>query len=468
MGARNGEFTVFYSLPKIQFGTKAPNVINDTKGDDWLFGLNGNDVFQIKGGRDFVSGGCGNDTAVFEGKFQNFKVCDTLFGLATKVEGKGVCTTLTSVETLVFDNGVYDNCTNKFTANKVTVAGGGTVTEGGALSFTFTRTGDLSRSYDATFTIDGTANAADFGLNGFPTKVTFAAGSATATVVLTSINDAIFEGTEKLKLSLTSDGCRYEVGSTGSSALGTILDAQSPLPNCFTLNRAGTLDGSSTADQVLTGIDGANSFFFSIKADSGRDVITNFGKHDVLVTDAKLLDNNNNGFIDFGFNGVLDLDLLKKTGDDQAVFDGYPPKPGLRYLGEACDGLHVYADGQVRPTGAIEGKFGADTLTGDAGDLKKQVFFFDTALELNLGADRINNFGAKDILVTTTKVMDANMNGIVDFGANGVLDESSGGTIAVTGLTSLEFDGAVTRDGVDYFVYSKVGSTAGVADLVFA
>ncbi|MDD1453145.1 hypothetical protein NHF48_023040 [Sphingomonas sp. H160509] len=70
-------------------------------------------------------------------------------------------------------------------------------------------------------------------------------------------------------------------------------------------------------------------------------------------------------------------------------------------MGTGDDGSYIYASGAARPRGAQESKMGDDRLAGDVKDKKMQTFFFDTALDLNLGHDTLANFGKKDIIVTT-------------------------------------------------------------------
>lgn len=97
------------------------------------------------------------------------------------------------------------------------------------------------------------------------------------------------------------------------------------------------------------------------------------------------------------------------------------------------------------------------------------MFFFDTALGLDFGDDRITNFGTEDLLVTTTALDDADGDGRIDFGGNRLLDFAEGGSARINNgaVRSLEFDGSVTRDGVEYFVYSRVGSTDTNSDDLF-
>lgn len=253
-------------------------------------------------------------------------------------------------------------------------------------------------------------------------------------------------------------------------------EPQPPI-DCPTVDRPGTQDGSASTNDTLSGPAYHNTFYFDVLGDSGNDTITNFGKDDILVVNQKIADSNNDGIITFGKNGILDLDGPGGSSDT-VKFTGLDPAKGLRYLGEACEGVHVYADATVKPKGAIEGKLSNDILSGDALDKKSNIFFYDTALDISLGADRINNFGSKDVLVTTTALRDADVDDVIGFGSNKVLDLSGGlggpldpgspgevGSIALYGtngsqITAVEFDGSVVKAGVTYFVYSLAGSAA--------
>ena len=98
------------------------------------------------------------------------------------------------------------------------------------------------------------------------------------------------------------------------------------------------------------------------------------------------------------------------------------------------------------------------------------------ALGLDLGHDTLSNFGKKDVLVTTVALQDDGT-GHVKLGAKGMLDLGSSagvdlGDVAIGGLkgasvSTLEFDGAVSHDGMTYYVYSLDGSAAGTAALQF-
>lgn len=273
-----------------------------------------------------------------------------------------------------------------------------------------------------------------------------------------------------------SDGEESATATVTITVQGEGDDGPGPSPSdCPTVDRPGTQDGSSASNQVLTGPDYHNTFYFDNAAGgTGDDEITSFAGDDIIVVTEALADRNGDGVIGFGGNGVLDL------GDESSVrfADGVT---ALRFLGEACEGNFVYADASVRPDGAAEGLvLSNDVLEGDAADAEAEVFLFDTALDLDLGDDTITNFGSGDVLVTTTQIRDNNNDGIVGFGPNAVLDlpggvggpgdpgmAGEGGTVTVTGpsgesVEALEYDGSVTRDGVTYYVYSIVGSAVGV------
>ncbi|VWX49291.1 Ig-like domain-containing protein [Novosphingobium sp. 9U] len=247
----------------------------------------------------------------------------------------------------------------------------------------------------------------------------------------------------------------------------------SGLPNSPLVQRPNTVNGSASTSSTLTGVAQHNSFYFDLDANSGSDKITNFGVSDILVTDGKLYDGNGDGFIALS-SSTLALDGVGSA--DQVVIAGVT---SLRFLGNDQTGLSVYADGAVLPVAALEGKLSNDILNGDAGDLKKDVFFFDTGLDVRLGDDQINNFGLKDVLVTTsalstTALGTAGMVRLVGGSGDPTDTRTAGevGTIDVDGTTGtavqyLEYDGAVIHDDVTFYIYSLPGSAAGIASLSF-
>lgn len=242
------------------------------------------------------------------------------------------------------------------------------------------------------------------------------------------------------------------------------------LPDSALVQRANTVDGSSVKAETLTGVAQHNSFFFDFNAPSGHDRITNFGRDDVIVTKGMFYDGNGDGII-----------AVKKTtfAVNNNVSINVTGTSSLRYLGTDEAGLSVYAQAGVKPKGALEGKIGDDVLRGDAGDQKKNVFFYDTGLDIHLGDDKIANFGAKDLLVTTSALKSTSLgsDGLVKLvGGSGdatdTMTPGEAGTIEMTGIggaavQSLEFDGSMVRNGVTYYVYSQAGSAVDMGDLTF-
>jgi len=97
------------------------------------------------------------------------------------------------------------------------------VTEDGAanLVYTFTRDGSLTNPLTVNYTIGGTAtNGIDYATLG--TSVTFAAGSATATVTVDPTADLIIEDNETVSLTLASNAA-YTIGTT-TAVVGTITN----------------------------------------------------------------------------------------------------------------------------------------------------------------------------------------------------------------------------------------------------
>lgn len=105
----------------------------------------------------------------------------------------------------------------------------------------------------------------------------------------------------------------------------------------------------------------------------------------------------------------------------------------------------------------LEGGAGADIMTGGSGS---DIFFFDR--DLAGGRDRITDFAADDVLVTTVKIRDSNNDGVISVGADGLFPFAQGGSVILEGsngvpIRSLRFDGVHVADGVQYFIYDMSG-----------
>jgi hypothetical protein len=271
-------------------------------------------------------------------------------------------------------------------------------------------------------------------------------------------------------------------------------------------------------DTVLDGYNGRDSIpgVRNIVGSAFADDIRGGGHANVLNG------NGGNDFI-FGFDGrdtiiggTGDDTLDGGSGIDTAVFSGararYAVASGpddtfvVMYTGpgpsetdtltnievvEFGDGVFqveaLIGDPLRAPAGSVAAGPAAEALAGDVVGLVKEGFFFDTGLVVDLGKDTISTFGLSDYLVTTSLIFDSNKDGIVNFGRNGVLDlpgatgrspsnpldASATGQVTMintTGqpITRLNFDGSVIHNGIEYFVYSQIGSGATTADVLFA
>jgi VCBS repeat-containing protein len=337
-------------------------------------------------------------------------------------------------------------------------------------------------------TATGTGNVLsnDIDPEGGKLTASLASGAANGTVTLaadgsfTYVAKAGYAGSDSFTYS-ASDG---KASSTSTVSVTVTAPTPTPpvnpsLPDSALLQRAGTLDGSAASDDVLTGASYQNTFYFDKDADSGNDRIVNFGKNDILVTKGALSDANGDGIIKYQKSKLV-VDSPEGFKDTIAT----PGMGSLRYMGTDEAGLSVYASLVVRPKNTVESKLGDDLLSGDTGDKKKSVFFFDTALDIDLGNDTVVNFGAKDLLVTTTALVDGNGDGRIALtsgklglsggvgGPGDVILAGEGGSVTMTGMDGaqvggLEFDGAMVREGVTYYVYSLEGSASDVAQLTF-
>ncbi|WP_071191886.1 choice-of-anchor L domain-containing protein [Trichormus sp. NMC-1] len=94
--------------------------------------------------------------------------------------------------------------------------------------FTLTRTGSTTNALTVNYTNAGTAsNGTDY--SNLPGSVTFAAGSATATVTVNPIDDTIIEGTETAVLNLAT-GTGYTLGAATSATVNIADNDIPPLP----------------------------------------------------------------------------------------------------------------------------------------------------------------------------------------------------------------------------------------------
>jgi Ca2+-binding RTX toxin-like protein len=242
-----------------------------------------------------------------------------------------------------------------------------------------------------------------------------------------------FEGRDRIDFSIPADsdvnGARFIGGNDFSGLAGEYRVA---------------VEGRSTVIEIDANGDGASD---------GRIVI---GERGFLLRETSPGSNVLEVDTSAGLRvGTLGADALSGDGDANFL-----------YGNAGADRLDGSAGNDL-----IEGGTGNDVLRGGTG---ADVFLFDLA-EDGTGRDRIVDFGATDVIVTTEALFDSNRDGRIGFGGNRVLDfiASDGdvqGQVSITGdngraVTQIEYDGFVDVGDIRYFVYSKVGSAAGVQTL---
>ncbi|SEN60131.1 VCBS repeat-containing protein [Sphingomonas gellani] len=365
--------------------------------------------------------------------------------------------------TVVFYMGITDNL--NATIAQIDKLSGGTVTTPPPVTNTAPVAVDDTLAIVSGDTGKGNVLTNDKDADGDALTAALKKGPSHGTVTLSADGSYVYKAAAGY---VGSDSFTYTASDGKASSSATVaVSVKAPppvnpgLPESPLLQRAGTVDGSASTSDTLTGAKAHNSFYFDLDAKSGADKISNFGEHDILVTNGKLFDGNGDGIIS------MPRQKLCLDGAGSADTVTIAGVTALRFLGTDDTGLSVYADASVKPKGAIEGKISDDVLKGDVLDAKKNVFFFDTGLDIHLGDDRIDSFGAKDLLVTTSALSST------ELGKSGVAKLTGDvGTVELHGLAgaavqSLEFDGSVDHGGVTYYVYSLEGSAVGTANLSF-
>ncbi|HYS16460.1 MAG TPA: Calx-beta domain-containing protein [Candidatus Binatia bacterium] len=138
--------------------------------------------------------------------------------------------------------------------------------------FTVSRTGSTANPLTVAYSILGTAtNGADY--TNLPGSVTIPAGSPSANITVTPINDPLNEDTETVILQIAG-GAAYTVGQP-STATVQILD-NDPLP-VLTINNVTVLGGGTAV------------FTLTLSAASGRTVTANFTTSDGTATGGTVL-----------------------------------------------------------------------------------------------------------------------------------------------------------------------------------
>lgn len=423
------------------------------KGNDTLIGGDGNDIFGDDEGTNFVDGGAGDNRLNVGFGTQGANQAITFdFRDGRAVTSAGTTTFVNIQSVSVIGTNADDTIHGSDGSDYLNGAYGNNIIEG--------RGGD-----DYLGSEDGIDTAMYSGRHGDYSIVIQGDGAT-----ITDLRNGSPDGTDYAyrveKLSFADGIWVYDPVSASYKAESTGTGTGSPL-----VDRPGTIIDGGAADDVLTGTAGNDVFFVdSAKGPTGSDQITQFGRADVLVTTTRLADSNNDGIVTFGRNGKVDFDGPDQGGNSLSL-GGATPRQGLRYLGEAGTGFYTYAAAATRPKGAQEGQiYHDDVMKGDVGDLRRSVFFADTALKIDLGHDQVERFGARDLLVTTTALADPDGDGRVSFA--GGLTLTDGGSLDVSGLNGAAIDElalmtSVNHSGVTYYLYGLPGTTHSAGELSF-
>lgn len=129
------------------------------------------------------------------------------------------------------------------TLPSVLIANATAVTEGGQLSYVVTRSVADANPLTVVYTLSGTATGGSDYTIPSPLSVTIPANQATASVIISTTDDAIDEPAETLTVTLAS-GTGYIVGSP-SSGSGSINDNDEPLPVVTIGNAASVVEGGT-------------------------------------------------------------------------------------------------------------------------------------------------------------------------------------------------------------------------------
>ena len=184
--------------------------------------------------------------------------------------------------------------------------------DGTDFTFTFSRTGDVSQALTVNYSIfpapiDGATPGSDFPAQ--TGTITFAAGSATALLQFSAIDDAIVENTELFSV-VVGVGVGYQVDIPNATANASIIDND---PSDLTITGTpGNDDGVS--NPTLVGGAGNDT----INALAGDDLLIGNGGNDILNGDAGR-DRMTGGAGNDTLNGGLDFDTAVYTDATEAI-----------------------------------------------------------------------------------------------------------------------------------------------------
>ncbi|MBB4082710.1 beta strand repeat-containing protein [Brevundimonas lenta] len=231
-------------------GNERANIIVGASAGDQLYGMGGADVLQGQGGNDTLEGGDGTDTAVFRGARSAYTITATSFGAI--VSGPDGVDTLTGIERLQFDDGLYSLAGAPLPSTTNGTAGADTINGTAGVNTVYGEGGDD--------TIRGAAG--DDIIDG---------GAGTDT--------AVFSGLRSAYSITTISGVTTVTGPDGSDTLTNVERLQFD-DGLFLWNGAPVpmaINGTSDGDIIV-----ANAGSDIVAAGDGDDVITGAAGDDLI------------------------------------------------------------------------------------------------------------------------------------------------------------------------------------------
>lgn len=242
-------------------------------------------------------------------------------------------------------------------------------------------------------------------------------------------------------------------------------------------------DGTAQADQ-FTAAAAAN---WTINGYGGDDVLTGSDERDLIFggdQNDTLTGGRGDDLLDGGagidtvaFSGARGDYLFQMSGPALTALDLRPRGDGLDTLLN-IEKVH-FQPSAWKPLAAVEGSRASETILATAA---RDVFLFDTAIGLQLGADAIKSFGGGDRIVTTTPIYDDNGDGIIRANSSDRFALASvAGTSASTTTGSLQLFAAAggvvstirlmgieAHGGVTFYSYAMAGDSTSGTGLSFA
>jgi Ca2+-binding RTX toxin-like protein len=347
-------------LDNVIAGNDGNNSINANAGNDTLLGGAGDDILRGGLGNDVIDGGPGRDTAVFSGKFADYRITD-VGGAVTVTDLNPADTdegtdTIQGVELLKFADKTYTvNIPNGLFTNGNDVVDFATVVAGSYQAGTQYAAG----AGDDVVHLAGTAAAASAA--GYDPALAFDGGLGNDTIIGGALNDWIKggdgndvldggAGSDKMEGGLGDDTYYVDTTAVGTSGdlviekfnegidtvISTVTHTLKSNVENLTLMGAGEISGfGNELANVIIGNDAKNS----IKGDLGNDTLYGMGGNDSITGGA------GNDAIDGG------------AGVDTAVYLGIKAD----YTVTITAGRVVITDNNPTDLGGDEG---TDTLVG--------------------------------------------------------------------------------------------------------